>query len=166
MTNPIHIIGLASSAMNGIAKSVTEVINTKEHQRTVRWQNQAECLQQIVAAYHQYQTVVAEEQTKRGAIETWEKTTLKEIEKQRDILLKFLERSFDERAKNFQYLFEVLDQAIASGNNEHLSLVLNKITELAKSSPFKDIRSYALTNYTKYVLPQIDKAIAIYLQPI
>jgi len=142
MINPIHVIGLAGSAANEISKSV----NNKDHQRTVRLQSKvgvardgAECLQQIVAAYYQHQTIIAEEGTKRRDIEAWEKTTLKEIEKQRDILLAFLERSFDERARNFQDLFKVLDQAVVSGNNEHLGLVLEKITELAKSSPFEGL---------------------------
>jgi hydroxyethylthiazole kinase-like sugar kinase family protein len=48
-------------------------------------------------------------------------------------------RSFDERAENFRALFSVVDSAIASGNNELLALALNSITEIAKSSPFKDL---------------------------
>ena len=88
MTIPSNIIGLASAATGGIAKGVTEVIKTKEHQKTIRLQNKmqavnggAECLKEIVSAYC----------------------------------------------------------AIASGNNEHLQLALDKITELAKSSPFQDL---------------------------
>jgi peptidyl-tRNA hydrolase len=146
MTNPIYMVGVAGSAVTGIAKGVTEVINTKEHQRTVRLQSQmgaavngAECVQQIVNAYCQYKTVVENERTERRNIERWEKETLRKIEVQRDFLLTFLDRSFDERARNFQALFEVLDQVIASRDSEHLGLVLDKITELAKSSPFKDL---------------------------
>ncbi|MBW4602487.1 MAG: hypothetical protein KME29_23705 [Calothrix sp. FI2-JRJ7] len=51
----------------------------------------------------------------------------------------YLDRSFDERAKNFHALFTIVDSAIASGNNEQLAFTLNSITELAKSSPFKDL---------------------------
>jgi len=146
MSNPIHIAGLAGSAMNGVVKSMTEAINVKEHQKTIRLQsrmgaavNGAECLQQVIDAYQEYQKVTEQEQTKRRSIEAWEKTTLKEIEKQREFLLNLLERSFDERAKNFRKLFELLDQSITSGRNENLSPILDTIVELAKSSPFKDL---------------------------
>jgi hypothetical protein len=40
-------------------------------------------------------------------------------------------------------LFGVVDQAIAVGNNEQLALALNSITEIAKSSPFKDLANLA-----------------------
>lgn len=55
----------------------------------------------------------------------------------------YLERSFDERAKKFHALFGVVDQAITAGNNEQLALALNLITEIAKSSPFKDLANLA-----------------------
>jgi predicted RNA-binding protein with EMAP domain len=151
VVNPIHAIGLASSALNGVAKSFTDLTKTREQHRTMRHQNKigavndvAQCLQEIVAAYHQYQTVHAEEQTKRRDIEAWEKTTLKEIENRRDVLLAFLEHSFDERAKNFQDLFKVLDQALTSEDNENVGLVLEKITELAKSSPLEGLKDLSV----------------------
>ncbi|WP_228036971.1 hypothetical protein [Cuspidothrix issatschenkoi] len=146
MTIPSNIIGLASAATGGIAKGVTEVIKTKEHQKTIRLQNKtqainggAECLNEIVSAYYEYKRVVKEERTKCREIEAWEKTTLAEIEQKRDSFLAFLDHSFAERLKNFKALFNVVDQAIASGNNEHLQLALDKITELAKSNPFQDL---------------------------
>ena len=55
----------------------------------------------------------------------------------------YLDRSFDERAENFRALFSVVDKAIASGNNEQLALTLNSITEIAKSSPFKELANLA-----------------------
>jgi hypothetical protein len=146
MTNLINMIGLANSAICGIAKGATEVINTKEHQKTVRLEtkmgavvNISDCLQQIIFAYSEYQTVVAQEKVRRCQIESWEKTNLAEIKKTRDIFLSFLDNSFSERAKIFAGLFDVVDQAMASGNNENLGLALDKIIELAKSSPLEDL---------------------------
>lgn len=46
-------------------------------------------------------------------------------------------------AENFRAYFAVVDQAIASGNNDQLALALNSITEIAKSSPFKDLANLA-----------------------
>ncbi|MFM6251371.1 MAG: hypothetical protein ACKPEQ_19865, partial [Dolichospermum sp.] len=68
MTIPFNIIGLASAATGEIGKGVTEVIKTKEHQKTIRLQNKmqavnggAECLKEIVSAYLEYDIVVKQE---------------------------------------------------------------------------------------------------------
>ena len=57
--------------------------------------------------------------------------------------MEYLDRSFDERAENFRSLFCVVDRALTAGNNEQLALALNSITEIAKSSPFKDLANLA-----------------------
>ncbi len=103
----------------------------------------AECLEQIVSAYTEYKKVAEEEHTKRREIEAWEKTRIANIQAQRDFLIEYLDRSFDERAENFGALFSVVDSAIASGNNEQLALALHSITEIAKSSPFKELANLA-----------------------
>ena len=102
-----------------------------------------DCLKEIVSAYTEYKTIAQQEQTKRRGIEAWEKVTVANINAQRDFLMAYLDRSFDERAENFRALFSVVDQALASGNNDQLALTLNSITEVAKSSPFKDLANLA-----------------------
>ncbi|MEP0796457.1 hypothetical protein NDI44_18225 [Trichocoleus sp. DQ-A3] len=103
----------------------------------------AECLRDIVSAYTEYKKVAEEERTKRRDIDAWEKEIIAKINAQRDLLMAYLDRSFDERAENFRALFGVVDLAITTGNNEQLALALNSITEIAKSSPFKDIANLA-----------------------
>jgi hypothetical protein len=105
--------------------------------------NPAECLQQMVSAYTEYKIIAEQEKTKRREIDAWEKETITKINAQRELLMVYLDRSFDERAANFRALFAVVDNAIASGNNEQLALTLNSITEIAKSSPFKDLANLA-----------------------
>ncbi len=105
--------------------------------------NPAECLQQIVSAYTEYKKVAEQERTKRREIKAWEKETIAKINAQREVLIKYLDRSFDERSENFRSLFCVVDQAIACGNNEQLALALHSITEIAKSSPFKELTNLA-----------------------
>jgi ribonucleotide reductase alpha subunit len=105
--------------------------------------NPVECLQQMVSAYTEYKIIAEQEKTKRREIEAWEKETITKINAQRELLMAYLDRSFDERAENFRALFAVVDNAIASGNNEQLALTLNSITEIAKSSPFKDLANLA-----------------------
>ena len=101
--------------------------------------NPAESLQQMVSAYTEYLIIAEQEKTKRRDIEAWEKESITRINAQRDLLITYLERSFDERAENFRALFSVVDNALISGDNEQLALALNSITEIAKSSPFKDL---------------------------
>jgi hypothetical protein len=85
----------------------------------------AECLNEIISAYVEYQKVAQEERTKRRDIEAWEKATIAKINAQRDLLIVYLDRSFDERANNFSALFRVVDRAIDIGDNELLTATLN-----------------------------------------
>ncbi|MFH7027814.1 MAG: hypothetical protein ACHBN1_21055 [Heteroscytonema crispum UTEX LB 1556] len=103
----------------------------------------SQCLRAIVEAYTEYKIVAEEERTKRRGIEAWEKTTIAQIQAQREALIKYLELSFDERSQNFRFLFEKVDRAITDGDNSQLNLALHSITEIAKSSPFKDLADLA-----------------------
>ena len=105
--------------------------------------NPADCFNQLVDAYTEYQRVVQEEHTKRRGIKAWEKAAVAAIEQRRDVMMQFLDRSFDERAENFREFFTLADQAIASGSNDQLAAVLTSIVELAKTSPFKDLADLA-----------------------
>ncbi|MBD2187996.1 hypothetical protein [Pseudanabaena mucicola] len=98
-----------------------------------------QCFQEIMTAYTEYKIVSEQEKTKRRSIEACEKTTIAQIESQCDVMLDYLERTFDERASNFRFLFQKVDQAIKNADSEQLTLALNSITEIAKSSPFKDL---------------------------
>ncbi|BAQ64737.1 hypothetical protein [Geminocystis sp. NIES-3709] len=79
------------------------------------------------------------EETKRVEIKAIENITIQEIKAKREILIKYLELSFDERSNNFKRLFDTVDSAISSHDNQVLALTLHSIIELAKSSPFKDL---------------------------
>jgi hypothetical protein len=65
------------------------------------------------------------------------------IQAVRDVMLSYLDRSFDERRKNFDALFTQLDAAIAGGNVEVIAKTLDAVVDLAKSSPFKDLTDAA-----------------------
>lgn len=99
----------------------------------------SQSLRAIVEAYAEYKIVAEQERTKRRDIEAWEKTTIAQIQAQRDVLIKYLERAFDERSENFRFLFAKVDRAIVDGDNDQLTLALHSITEIAKTSPFKDL---------------------------
>lgn len=96
-------------------------------------------LENIINAYGEYLKVCEREQTRRCQIEAHRQISIAEIEAKRQMFTAFLERSFDERSKNFQILFEKLDNALDGHDNQQAASVLHAIVEIAKSSPFKDL---------------------------
>ncbi len=98
----------------------------------------------VLSSANQWVTVMSEEKTKREEIRAWEETQLEAIQVQRDFLLTALDKTFDERRENFRRLFDNLDTAMASHSDDsgaQVSEILGSITELAKTSPFKDLQS-------------------------
>lgn len=83
--------------------------------------------------------LVQTQTTKRADIEAWERTTVEDIRAKREVLINYLNRSFDERAENFRRLFDSLDTAIAD-RSEKVSEVLGAITALAMKGPFADLK--------------------------
>jgi len=78
-------------------------------------------------------------QTDRAAIASWEHVQMEKIHAQREILLKALDLTFDERRENFSKLFDGLDAAMAAGDAALAASLLESITELARVSPFKEL---------------------------
>ena len=79
------------------------------------------------------------ERTKRAEIERDRQETLAKIQAQKELFLLYMDKSFDERARNFNKFFEVIDSAMQDGNMEKLALGLNSVMQLAKESPFKSL---------------------------
>lgn len=101
----------------------------------------------VLASANQWVKVIGEEKTKRDEIRAWEQTQLEIIHVQRDFLLTALDKTFDERRDNFWRLFNNLDSALVSERDDagaQVSEILGAITELAQTSPFKDLKSPAL----------------------
>lgn len=101
----------------------------------------------VIASANKWVQVVAEEKTRREEIRVWEQSQLEIIHVQRDFLLKALDRTFDERRENFRRLFDNLDSALASDQEDagvRVSDLLSAITDLAQTSPFKDLKSPSL----------------------
>jgi hypothetical protein len=93
----------------------------------------------IVRQGYEYLEVAETEKTKRDEIEASRQTTLAEINLKRELVIGYLDRSFDERAENFKSLFQTVDRAISTEDNYQLGLTLDAIVKLANSSPFQDL---------------------------
>ena len=104
-------------------------------------------LRLVVTSTNEWVTVVNQEHTRRQEIQAWEKSQLEIIHLQRDFLLTALDKTFDERRENFRRLFDQLDAALVSDRDDsaaQVSDLLGAITDLAKTSPFKDLKSPTL----------------------
>lgn len=101
----------------------------------------------VISSATEWVQVIAQEKTRREEIRAWEQSQLEIIHVQRDFLLTALDRTFDERRENFRRLFDNLDSALVSDQEDagaQVSELLAAITELAQTSPFKDLKSPAL----------------------
>jgi len=96
-------------------------------------------------------TEIQRQRTERARIEAEAEVRLAEIEAKRQIFLDYLDMAFAERKENFRRLFDAVDVAMANGSNEQLAMALNSITELARTTPFKDLVDI---NRTKELLAQ------------
>lgn len=98
----------------------------------------ANLLKDVLDAAQAYAVTREEEATKREAIAARRDVLLSEIEAKRELFITYLNRSFDERERNFEKLFAVLDEALG-GDGSQVASILGSITTLAASSPFKEL---------------------------
>lgn len=101
--------------------------------------NPVDVLQTMVEHSQLLISEVQRAKTDRAAISGWKEVQVGKIHAQRDVLLKALDLTFDERRENFRRLFDGLDAAMAAGDTSQTASVLESITDLAKTSPFKEL---------------------------
>ncbi len=86
---------------------------------------------------------IQKERTEQTRLHESARVEVERIHAMRDVLLDYLDRSFDERRDNFRQLFERLDGAIAKDNVQLATAVLDSVVKLADSSPFKALEDVA-----------------------
>lgn len=99
----------------------------------------AQLLQAMLDVARDVVSEVQKAKVDREQIAAWEHVQTDKILAQREILLKALELTFDERRENFRRMFDGLDQAMAVGDSAQAASFLESITDLAKTSPFKEL---------------------------
>ncbi|WP_426752457.1 hypothetical protein [Myxococcus sp. Y35] len=88
---------------------------------------------------------IEKEKTAQARVQEFARVNVEQIHAVRDMVISYLDRSFDERKENFRQLFERLDAAMAANNPELTGAVLDSVLKLADSSPFKALRDVAAT---------------------
>ena len=86
-----------------------------------------------------------QQKTVRKDIEAKRDSDIARIQAQKEIIMIYLEKAFDERKENFSKLFQVIDHAIANNNMQQLAMGLDSINQLAASSPFKALATLEST---------------------
>ena len=89
----------------------------------------------------EYLVVAEQEQTKRAAINAACATELAKIDAVRSTFEAFLDRSFEERRRNFEELFSLVRQAMERNDLKTLELSLSAAVELARISPLAEAKS-------------------------
>ena len=82
-----------------------------------------------------------EQKTKREEIKARTQVYINQINAQRDFLLNYLDRTFDERKQLFSEYFKLLDKGLEKGDTQAMSIALQQINQLSASSPFKSLES-------------------------
>ncbi len=98
----------------------------------------------------------AEQETERSRINAQRDVCIAQIKSKEEIILDYLEKTFDERKGLFEKFFNRADKAMESGNNEQLAVILSGVTKLAESSPFKDLVDLERTKNTLKNREEID----------
>jgi hypothetical protein len=88
---------------------------------------------------------IQKERTEQTRLRESARVEVERIHAMRDVLLDYLDRSFDERRDNFRQLFERLDGAIEKDNVQLAAAVLDSVVKLADSSPFKALQDVSAT---------------------
>jgi DNA polymerase III sliding clamp (beta) subunit (PCNA family) len=101
--------------------------------------NPANKLSELITLCTETWITVEKEETKRTQIVAEKETKIEMIRAQRDFFMEYLKKTFDERATNFNKLFEVIDNALENDNIQQLALGLDSLNKLAAESPFKVI---------------------------
>ncbi|WP_081289356.1 hypothetical protein [Mycolicibacterium fortuitum] len=96
-------------------------------------------LNDIVGAAQEYLNLHEVERTKRANIEAAGKAEVARIKAAEHVLRDYFERVFAERKSNFDALFGNLDTAIANGDGQTVTSVLNSIVDIAKQSPIAEL---------------------------
>ncbi len=101
--------------------------------------NPFQVLQVMLETADGWVTEVQKAKADRAQIAAWEHVQTDKIRAQREVLLKALDLTFDERRENFRRMFDGLDQAMAAGDPAQAASFLESITDLAKTGPFKEL---------------------------
>jgi len=96
----------------------------------------------ITNAIKEYHIVREQEITKRRAIKARKEVALEAIRSQKEVILTYIEKTFDERNIIFKEMFEKLDYAIANNDSSLVDKSLTVILSTLQTNPFKSFDDF------------------------
>lgn len=102
-------------------------------------------LEELLRAGRDVVVCLEEQETRRREISARERVAMADLADRRELLLRYLGESFDERRQLFERLFQQADRAQEERDGAAFRATLGAITELASSSPFRDLVSLEAT---------------------
>ncbi|MBR4985829.1 MAG: hypothetical protein IKY83_08830 [Proteobacteria bacterium] len=82
---------------------------------------------------------VSEQETKQVEIRAHRDIAVAQINATTELIKQYLDKTFDERKDIFNKQFQVVDEALRTGNTEMLSYGLSAINQLAAQNPLKNL---------------------------
>lgn len=99
----------------------------------------ARSVSDVVTAMTEWQKVAEQEKTNRAVIQAQRDVWLEKIRADREIMLDYLNRSFEQQGKALDALFQRLDTALEGGDPAIIVPILGGIVETVKASPLGDL---------------------------
>ncbi|MCQ2234974.1 MAG: hypothetical protein MJZ24_09580 [Paludibacteraceae bacterium] len=99
-----------------------------------------EAFGQLVSAWKEYKITKEVETTKRAQIAAWRDVELTRLDHQRGLLESYLTQTFQERRTVIEGMFNTLDQGIANGDNQLVSMAMQNIISVVQTSPLQGVQ--------------------------
>ena len=94
----------------------------------------------LINAYQENHRITQEHKTIRANIKAQKEVKIEEIRQKAQLIREYFKSAFEERRENFDKMFNGLEEALKSNNNEALAIYSNMIIETVKSSPLADTK--------------------------
>jgi hypothetical protein len=97
---------------------------------------------ELVREYFTYRRIADEQKTERNKIQARREAVITAIETEKDIILKYFEYRFSERADALNSFFKVLHKSFEEKNDIAMDKALEGILGIIKDNPLKDFESF------------------------
>ena len=98
---------------------------------------------EVITSFKDFLILYEEEHTKRDKIRAQRDVVIEEIRSKKEIILDFLDKSYNERAGILRKQFEVIDKALESDNLDMLQVGLGAVIKVVETSPLVDFKQFS-----------------------
>lgn len=102
----------------------------------------AEGFKLLIDSWLEYKKVKETESTKREAIRAQRDMAIEKINAQKEVFQTIINRTFDERSKNFDHFFATLDKGIEEKNDQVINGAMQMIVNQMQTSPLAGMNEF------------------------